>query len=113
LKAFDNLTGISILLLSQALTDSGRFANARCKPGFESKRLSCHRFRANQVRLWLSLIAHNLGNLWRRLVLPGRISNWFDVNGTSQWNEPMNSQCFAIALEIADRPISSETHPPT
>jgi hypothetical protein len=26
-------------------------------------RLSCHRFRANEVRLWLSLIAYNLGNL--------------------------------------------------
>ena len=36
-------------------------------------RLSCHRFRANEVRLWLSLIAYNLGNLWRRLVLPTRI----------------------------------------
>ena len=32
-------------------------------------RLSCHRFRANEVRLWLSLIAYNLGNLWRRLAL--------------------------------------------
>jgi cholest-4-en-3-one 26-monooxygenase len=30
-------------------------------------RLSCHRFQANQVRLWLSVIAYNLGNLWRRL----------------------------------------------
>ena len=39
-------------------------------------RLSCHRFRANEVRLWLSLIAYNLGNLWRRLALPGRIGNW-------------------------------------
>jgi hypothetical protein len=29
-----------------------------------------------RVRLWLSLIAYNLGNLWRRLVLPRRISNW-------------------------------------
>jgi len=25
---------------------------------------------------WLSLIAYNLGNLWRRLVLPKRIDNW-------------------------------------
>jgi len=24
-------------------------------------RLSCHRFRSNEVRLWLSLIAYNLG----------------------------------------------------
>src|SRR5260370_41869847 len=36
-------------------------------------RLSCHRFRANEVRLWLSLIAYNLGNLWRRLALPAPI----------------------------------------
>ena len=39
-------------------------------------RLSCHRFRANEVRLWLSLIAYNLGNLWRRLALPARFGNW-------------------------------------
>ena len=31
---------------------------------------------ANEVRLWLSVIAYNLGNLWRRLALPGRIGNW-------------------------------------
>jgi hypothetical protein len=30
-------------------------------------RLSCHRFRSNEVRLWLSVMAYNLGNLWRRL----------------------------------------------
>ena len=36
-------------------------------------RLSCHRFRSNEVRLWLSVIAYNLGNL-RRLVLPNRIA---------------------------------------
>jgi FAD/FMN-containing dehydrogenase len=35
-----------------------------------------HRFRSNEVRLWLSVIAYNLGNLWRRLVLPNRIGNW-------------------------------------
>jgi hypothetical protein len=39
-------------------------------------RLSCHRFRSNEVRLWLSVIAYNLGNLWRRLALPYKISNW-------------------------------------
>ena len=43
-------------------------------------RLSCHRFRSNEVRLWLSVIAYNLGNLWpgRPLgrVLPRRIDNW-------------------------------------
>ena len=39
-------------------------------------RLSCHRFWANQVRLWLSVLAYNLGNLWRRLALPKAIGNW-------------------------------------
>ena len=39
-------------------------------------RLSCHQFRSNEVRLWLSVMAYNLGNLWRRLVLPRRIDNW-------------------------------------
>ena len=33
-------------------------------------RLSCHRFRANEVRLQLSVLAYNLGNLWRRLGRP-------------------------------------------
>ena len=39
-------------------------------------RLSCHRFRSNEVRLWLTIIAYNLGNLWRRFALPQRIGNW-------------------------------------
>ena len=39
-------------------------------------RLSCHRFRSNEVRLSLSVIGYNLGNLWRRLVLPKRIGKW-------------------------------------
>ena len=39
-------------------------------------RLSCHRFRANEVRLQLSVLAYSLGNLWRRLVLPPRIKRW-------------------------------------
>jgi hypothetical protein len=46
------------------------------KQAVKMTRLSCHRFRSNEVRLWLSVIAYNLGNLWRRLVLPQRISNW-------------------------------------
>ena len=39
-------------------------------------RLSCHRSRANEARLWLSLIAYNLGDLWRRLALPMRVATW-------------------------------------
>ena len=45
------------------------------KQAVKMTRLSCHRFRSNEVRLWLSVIAYNLGNLWRRLVLPNRIDN--------------------------------------
>jgi len=44
--------------------------------GGEDDAVSCHRFRSNQVRLALSLLAYNLGNLWRRLALPRRIENW-------------------------------------
>jgi hypothetical protein len=46
------------------------------KQAMKMTRLSCHRFRSNEVRLWLSVIAYNLGNLWRRLVLPRRIDHW-------------------------------------
>jgi hypothetical protein len=45
------------------------------KGAVKMARLSCHRFRSNEVRLWLSVIAYNPGNLWRRLVLPQRIGN--------------------------------------
>ena len=46
------------------------------KRAVKMTRLSCHSFRANEVRLWLSLVAYNLGNLWRRLALPNGIGNW-------------------------------------
>jgi hypothetical protein len=39
-------------------------------------RLSCHRFRASEVRLLLGVIAYNLGNLLRRFVLPVAIQSW-------------------------------------
>jgi hypothetical protein len=39
-------------------------------------RLSCPRFRANEVRPLLGVIAYNLGNLLRRLVLPVAIQTW-------------------------------------
>ena len=48
-------------------------------------RLSCHRFRSNEVRLWLSLIAYKLGNLWRRLVLPTKIDNWSLTTCSNGW----------------------------
>ena len=34
-------------------------------------RLSCHKFVANQVRLWLFVLTYNLGNFMRRLVAGG------------------------------------------
>jgi hypothetical protein len=46
------------------------------KQAVKMTRLSCHRFRSNQARLALSLLAYNLGNLWRRLALPKGIENW-------------------------------------
>jgi hypothetical protein len=46
------------------------------KQAVKMTRLSCHRFRSNEVRLWPIVIAYNLGNLWRRLVLPKRIEKW-------------------------------------
>jgi len=46
------------------------------KQAVKTTRLSCHRFRGNEVRLWLSILAYNLGNLWRRLVLPKEIGTW-------------------------------------
>jgi len=46
------------------------------KQAVKMTRLCCHRFRSYEVRLWLSVLAYNLGNLWRRLVLPERIDNW-------------------------------------
>jgi hypothetical protein len=46
------------------------------KQAVKMTRLSCHLFRSNQVRLALSLLACNLGNLWRRLALPQRIEKW-------------------------------------
>jgi hypothetical protein len=46
------------------------------KQAVKMTRLRCHRFRSNEVRLWLSVIAYNLGNLWRRPVLPKGIEAW-------------------------------------
>ena len=39
-------------------------------------RLSCHKFVANQVRLELFILAYNLGNFLRRLVLPEPMKHW-------------------------------------
>ena len=41
------------------------------KQAVKTTRLSCHRFRGNEVRPWLSILVYNLGNLLRRLVKTG------------------------------------------
>jgi hypothetical protein len=48
-------------------------------------RLSCHGFRANEVRLQLSVLAYSLGNLWRRLGLPQRIKSWSLTSLQNRW----------------------------
>ncbi len=77
--------GFLVTNLSLPSRDVVRFYNKRgtCeqwikegKQAVKMTRLSCHRFRSNEVRLWLSVIAYNLGNLCRRLVLPRRVKNW-------------------------------------
>ena len=39
-------------------------------------RLNCHCFRSNEVRLWLSVTACNLGNLKRPLYHPKSGEGW-------------------------------------
>lgn len=55
------------------------------KQAVKMTRLSCHRFQSNEVRLWLSVIAYNLGNLWRRLALPKRIDGWSLTSCSRGW----------------------------
>ena len=46
------------------------------KYAVEWTRLSCRRFKDNQTRLQLSVLAHNLGNFLRRLALPRSVRYW-------------------------------------
>jgi hypothetical protein len=64
-------------------------------------RLSCHRFRANEVRLFLGVVAYNLGNLLRRLVLPVSICDWV----------PHESPAAAAQDRRATHPARSNTSP--
>ena len=64
-------------------------------------RLSCHRFRANEVRLQLSVLAYNLGNLWRRLGLPPRIKSWSLTSLQQRVSEDGRSIDQARALLLA------------
>jgi len=46
------------------------------KYALEWMRLSCHEFKNNVVRLALFVLAYNLGNFLRRLVLPPEMARW-------------------------------------
>jgi hypothetical protein len=46
------------------------------KQAVKVTRPSFYRFRSKEVRLWLSVIAYNLGNLCGRLALPKEIETW-------------------------------------
>ena len=46
------------------------------KHAVEWVRLSCHQFKDNVVRLALFVLAYNLGNFLRRLVLPPEMARW-------------------------------------
>ena len=90
-QEFDGFIVTSMVLPSRSIV---RFYNKRgtaeqwIKEGKQAThwtRLSCHRFRANEVRLQLSVLAYNLGNLWRRLVLPPRIKRWSLTSLHSGW----------------------------
>ncbi|HKN23308.1 MAG TPA: transposase [Candidatus Acidoferrum sp.] len=45
-------------------------------PDCAADRGPCYRFQSNEVRVWLSVMAYNLGILWPRLVLAKRTGNW-------------------------------------
>ncbi len=58
--------------VAAATIKEGKQAVSKTRPGGKMTRLSCNRFRSNEVRLWLSV----LPTLSGRLVLPKRIGHW-------------------------------------
>ena len=46
------------------------------KSAIKWTRLSCRRFKDNQVRLQLFALAYNLGNFLRQLALPREVKHW-------------------------------------
>ena len=77
--------GFIVTNMSLPSRSRARFYNKRgtaeqwIKEGKQAKnwtRLSCRRFRPNEVRLQLAVPAYNRGNMWRRPGLPRRIKLW-------------------------------------
>ncbi len=63
-------------MLQQLVIPSRRQWIKEGKYALNWTRLSCHKFVANQVRLWLFVLTYNLGNFMRRLVLPEDMKHW-------------------------------------
>jgi hypothetical protein len=101
-------------------------------------RLSCHRFRANEVRLLLGVIAYNLGNLLRWLALPLAIQSWsltslqqrlFKTGGrlirharyfvlqlgrklldpAPVWSDPRAHRAARVASDLIEKPVRGES----
>ena len=77
--------GFIVTNMSAKAQDIIHFYNGRCtaeqwikegKYALNWTRLLCKRFVSNQVRIWLFVLAYNLGNFLRRLVLPREIKHW-------------------------------------
>jgi Transposase DDE domain group 1 len=82
------------------------------KQAVKMTRLSCHRFRANEVRLALSVIAYNLGNLWRRLGLPKRIDTWSLTKSATTVDEderPAREARPALLAAAGGRPFGADS----
>ncbi len=70
-------------------------------------RLSCHRFRSNEVRLWLSVMAYTLENLWRRLVLAHRIGKLVaneSAAAVSEYGRAPNQTCPLLLAPAGGEP---------
>jgi hypothetical protein len=66
------------------------------------------RFHSNQVRLALSLLAYNMGNLWRRLALPRRIKRRMLRNLPERGHLlPSNVVGFGVEKMTGQRPLAN------
>ena len=79
------IVGFVITNLSRSSEQVVRFYNQRGKAEQYIKegknainwtRLSCQKFRANEVRLQLHALAYNLANFMRTLAMPRRVAHW-------------------------------------
>jgi hypothetical protein len=58
----------------------------------------------NSKATWLSLIAYNLGNLWRRLVLPKGVETWSLAVATGEDGRPAGKGCPLLLVIVGREP---------